>query len=137
MTQARRRRPEPSRWRPIAVTVGFLAVATMMIWSVYSLAISPVEPVYHYVYAKTPESLPVAEYIEEPARGRRYEQVFSQAEVFKFHPGESGLTLYRTTARDWTNLFTLYDNLTHPRWRLPYRKPVAVAPSAAASPAAP
>ncbi len=129
MTTPRRLRPAPSRWRILLVVGGFLVVATLMIWSVYSLAVTPVEPVYHYVYAASPVAPPLVAVDEEPSRGRRFETVFSDKNVWKRYPNSPGVILYRTSARDWTNLLDLYDNFSHPRWRLPYRKPTTLAPS--------
>ena len=93
------------------------ALLLLGIWVVYSLFTFPVINVYRYESTCGQFSD-----IEVPAKGRTLDVVQRAFMQHKAGCKRAGDTLYRTTARDWSNCFNWPDNLGNKRWSIPYRK---------------
>ena len=75
-------------------------------------------PVYHYESSDRG----MAEF-EIPWKGRHLAGVEQQFEEYKASTGDPDLTLCRTSKRKWSAPNLWRDNLTNPRWDLPYMPP--------------
>jgi hypothetical protein len=63
--------------------------------------------------------------LEIPWKGRDLDVVKAQFEDYRTAIGDPTVTLCRTSKRTWTAPNLWWDNITHPRWDLPYIAPSA------------
>ncbi|MCL4691019.1 MAG: hypothetical protein KJ060_00690 [Candidatus Hydrogenedentes bacterium] len=75
-------------------------------------------PVYHYESSDRGMAA-----LEVPWKGLHFDNVQPRFDEYKAATGNSTATLCRTDTRNWTDPHLWWENLTHPRWDLPYIPP--------------
>ena len=73
-----------------------------------------------YTYESSDRGMAELEYA---LKGVYFKVVEDRFENYKRWKQDPSLQLYRTCKRKWTNPWLWYDNLTNPRWDLPYIEP--------------
>lgn len=75
-------------------------------------------PIYHYESSDRGMAA-----LEIPGKGLHFNHVQANFDEYKAATGNSTATLCRTGKRNWTDPLLWWQNLTHPRWDLPYIPP--------------
>ncbi len=89
------------------------------VWLLFSALEYPSMRTIEYMFMYVDyDYLPHVQLQEIVPAGPTYDEVMVE---FSRRRGYNRVFLYRATPRDWSNAFLLFDNLLHPRWRVPYR----------------
>jgi hypothetical protein len=75
-------------------------------------------PIYHYESSDRGMAA-----LEIPGKGLHFNHAQAQLDEYKAATGNSTATLCRTDTRNWSDPLLWWQNLTHPRWDLPYIPP--------------